>query len=252
MTQLIRVAVAGANGRMGRQLVSSCVDDDNTELVAAFVRSGSSFIGEYVSTTVQYTSQDSLADNLTAHNFDVLIDLTLPENTISNLQQCIALNKTIVIGTTGFTDEQQQQIDDAAKVLPILQASNMSIGVNLTLALLKKVAAVVGNTGNADIAISETHHIHKVDSPSGTAITMAEVIANSLDKKIEDCLTINSIREGEVVGEHRVTFSLDNEEIEITHRATNRRLFSQGAIKAAHWLANKKPGLYSMDDVLGL
>lgn len=245
MIRLTKVAIAGANGRMGRELVSTCIDDENTELTAAFVRSGSTLIGTDVTTHIQYTSQDSLSDK----NFEVLVDLTLPENTLSNLQQCVTLNKAIVIGTTGFTIEQQQQINDAAKAIPILQASNMSIGVNLTLALLKKVATVAPN---ADIAISETHHIHKIDAPSGTAITMAEVIANSLNKNIEDCLTIDSIREGEVIGDHSVKFSLDNEEIEITHRATNRRVFAQGAIRAARWLSKQEPGLYSMDDMLEL
>ncbi|MCP3675578.1 MAG: 4-hydroxy-tetrahydrodipicolinate reductase [Gammaproteobacteria bacterium] len=245
MTQLINVAVAGANGRMGSEIVTACVDNGYTELASAFVRSGNSLIGEKVTSTVEYSSQD----NLSGENFDVLVDLTLPENTLSNLNQCVTLGKALVIGTTGFSVEQQQQINDAAKTIPILQASNMSIGVNLTLALLKKVATVAPS---ADIAISETHHIHKVDSPSGTAITMAEVIASSLNKNIEDCLTIDSIREGEVVGDHSVTFSMDNEEIEISHRATDRRVFSEGAIRAALWLAKKEPGLYSMDDMLDL
>lgn len=264
MTKITRVAIAGANGRMGREILLACLNDTNVEIAAAYVRVGSEFIGKDISTIVgseqptniflssqEGTPQDGHSQNNSlADSVDVLIDFTLTDNAITNLQRCVVNNVAMVIGTTGFTKEQQTQINDAAMKIPLLQASNTSVGVNLTLALLKMAADVLGDSSH--ISISETHHIHKMDAPSGTAITMAEVIANSLNKKVADCIEINSIREGEVIGDHTVSFIMDDERIEITHKAANRQVFAKGAIKAARWLSGKKPGHYSMADVLGL
>jgi 4-hydroxy-tetrahydrodipicolinate reductase len=257
MSHPINIAITGANGRMGRELISTCAKDNDILLSAALVRSGHPFIGKAITELVSNTEFSNNADLLITsqddafeNSLDVLIDFTLPENTILTLQRCIDSNMAIVIGTTGFTQEQQNIIDQASSKIPVLQAPNMSVGVNLTLALLKQVADVVGDV--AHIEINETHHIHKIDRPSGTANTMGEVIANSLTNNIDKRLTIKSKREGEVVGDHSVSFTLEDEQIKISHRAFNRVIFAQGALRAAKWIVNKEVGIYSMKDVLGL
>ncbi|MFT5450989.1 MAG: 4-hydroxy-tetrahydrodipicolinate reductase [Enterobacterales bacterium] len=268
--KVAKIAIAGANGRMGIELIKLCLSNNNVELVEALVRPTSSALGKSVDYLINdglqkpnllCTSQSSPLKGST----QVLIDFTLPDNTLKNLQRCVDGDKALVIGTTGFSKEQQSLINQASHKIAILQASNMSIGVNLTLALLKQTARVLGAEIKVDI--SETHHVHKIDSPSGTAITMGEVIANSFNKNLDECLVIddklelesetgkikfNSIREGEVIGDHRVSFIMDDEVIEISHSAINRKVFAKGAIKAAIWLSDKEPGIYSMDDVLGL
>jgi len=268
MNKTTHVAIAGANGRMGKELLTVCSEDSQINIVCALVRSGYPSIS--TDDAYPYVSQDELI----AQKAETLIDFTLPDNSLHLLKQCIQTNTAMVIGTTGFTSEQQQEINEAAKLIPILQASNMSIGVNMTMALLKQATKMVGN--DIPIAITESHHIHKKDAPSGTAITMAEEIADagnngdnysivydekSTDDKSTDsndndlqpgCITINAIREGEVVGDHRVRFILEDETIEIAHHAKNRKIFAKGAVKAAKWLSDKKPGLYSIANVLGL
>lgn len=267
----VKVAVTGANGRMGQELLQECISNNGIELTEALVRSANKLLGKDVSTILGKQAQPVIRLNYTSQSevlkkeTELLIDFTLPENTLSNIQACIKSNKSIVIGTTGFSPEQQQVITDASSHIAILQASNMSIGVNLTLALLKQASSILG--ADVKVEIIETHHIHKKDSPSGTAITMGEVIANSNNKILEDCMVIDdteklstktgsikftSIREGEVIGDHRVSFIMDDEVIEVSHRAINRNIFAKGAARAAIWLSDKEPGLYSMNDVLGL
>jgi len=277
--KVTKIAIAGANGRMGIELIKQCLLSSDIELVEALVRSSSSVIGKNVDSLLDSLLDDSLLDNaLQKSNLlctsqssplkgstQVLIDFTLPDNTLNNLKRCVEGDKALVIGTTGFNTEQQTLINQASSKIAILQASNMSIGVNLTLALLKQTATVLG--ADIKVEISETHHTHKKDSPSGTAITMGEVIANSNNKNLDQCIVIddklelepeagkikfNSIREGEVIGDHRVSFIMDDEVIEISHSAINRKVFAKGAIKAATWLSDKEPGMYSMNDVLGL
>ena len=266
MKNPISVAVTGANGRMGKELLNLCSGIPELLLCAAFVREDSLLIGEAVeklsdeiSSDIKYSSQS----NLLIEHIDAVIDFTLPNNAIDNLNRCIKTKSAMVIGTTGFSIEQQQQINEAATHIAILQSSNMSIGINLTFNLLQKVSRSLNN--DPKVIISETHHIHKIDSPSGTAITMGEVIANSSGKNLKDCMLIDdlqtkpaeagkivfhSIREGEIIGDHSVKFITDDETIEITHRSHNRQIYAKGAIKAAQWLANKKPGLYSIQDML--
>jgi len=268
--KVVKVAVAGANGRMGIELLKESISSYKTELVEACVRSSSAIVGQNIDVLFDAPIKNA---NLVCssqslplkESTEVLIDFTLPDNTLENIQRCIEGNKALIIGTTGFSTEQQNVINQASSKIAILQASNMSIGVNLTLALLKQTSAVLG--ADINVRISETHHIHKKDSPSGTAITMGEVIANSNNKKRDDCMvyegndelqsesgkiTFKSIREGEVIGDHTVSFIMDDEIIEISHRAINRKVFAKGAIKAAIWLSDKEPGFYSMNDVLGL
>ena len=267
MTKPTHIAIAGTNGRMGRELIFGCLSDKNVVLNEALVRAGSLYIGEAAANltelkvdSVKCTSQDEPLNE----NTNVLIDFTLPDNLISNMQRCVSRKISMVIGATGFSKEQQKMIEEASKQIPIVQASNMSQGVNLTLVLLRQLTQMLGD--NTTINITETHHIHKKDSPSGTAVTMAEVIANALNKDLDDCLLpsdpvehlilqpgfihINSIREGSEMGVHNISFLMDGEQIDITHKSTSRQIYAKGAIKAAAWLQGKKPGLYSMADVL--
>ena len=199
-------------------------------------------------------------------DFDVLIDFTRPEATLNALSICQNTGKAMVIGTTGFSDEALKIIDQASSDIPIVFAPNMSVGVNLTLKLLETTAKVIGTDSNIEIV--EAHHRHKVDAPSGTALKMGEVIANALGRNLSECavygregteqprdkqtIGFSSIRGGDVVGEHSVTFFMEGERVEITHKASSRMTYANGAIKACQWLTNQANGVYSMQDVLDL
>jgi 4-hydroxy-tetrahydrodipicolinate reductase len=199
-------------------------------------------------------------------DFDVLIDFTRPEATLNALSVCQSAGKAMVIGTTGFSDDALKVIDQASSDIPIVFAPNMSVGVNLTLKLLETTAKVIGTDSNIEIV--EAHHRHKVDAPSGTALKMGEVIANALGRDLSECavygregteeprdrqtIGFSSIRGGDVVGEHTVTFFMEGERVEITHKASSRMTYANGAVKASQWLTNQPNGLYSMQDVLDL
>ena len=243
---MTRIAVVGASGRMGQAIIRSIAQSDKTEL------------------GVQLDKGDDLSTHLDA--FDVLIDFTRPEATLEYLHICQQANKAMVIGTTGFSDQQLQAIDQAAKNIGIVFAPNMSVGVNLSLKLLDMAAKVIGE--ESDIEIVEAHHRHKVDAPSGTALKMGEVVANALGRDLKQCaiygregieqprdrqtIGFSTIRGGDVVGEHTVSFFMDGERVEVTHKASSRMTFANGAVRAANWLQNKPVGLYSMQDVLDL
>lgn len=243
---MTRIAVVGASGRMGQAIIRSIAQSDKTEL------------------GVQLDKGDDLSTHLDA--FDVLIDFTRPEATLEYLHICQQANKAMVIGTTGFSDQQLQAIDQAAKNIGIVFAPNMSVGVNLSLKLLDMAAKVIGE--ESDIEIVEAHHRHKVDAPSGTALKMGEVVANALGRDLKQCaiygregieqprdrqtIGFSTIRGGDVVGEHTVSFFMDGERVEVTHKASSRMTFANGAVRAASWLQNKPVGLYSMQDVLDL
>jgi len=198
--------------------------------------------------------------------FDVLIDFTRPDTSMTLIEQCRAAGKKIVIGTTGYTPEQKRTIEQAARDVAIVLSPNMSVGVNLSLKLLEMTARVMGD--DSDIEIIEAHHRHKVDAPSGTALRMGEVIAATLDRDLKDCaiygreghtgardrktIGFSTIRAGDIVGDHTVMFADDGERVEITHKATSRMTFANGAVRAALWLKNKPNDLYDMQDVLGL
>jgi 4-hydroxy-tetrahydrodipicolinate reductase len=204
--------------------------------------------------------------NRVLKDFDVLIDFTRPEATLNALSVCQSAGKAMVIGTTGFSDDALKVIDQASSDIPIVFAPNMSVGVNLTLKLLETTAKVIGNDSN--IEIIEAHHRHKVDAPSGTALKMGEVIANALGRDLSECavygregteeprdrqtIGFSSIRGGDVVGEHTVTFFMEGERVEITHKASSRMTYANGAVRACQWLTNQANGLYSMQDVLDL
>ncbi|MBT3195844.1 MAG: 4-hydroxy-tetrahydrodipicolinate reductase [Candidatus Ruthia sp.] len=243
---MIRIAVVGASGRMGQTIIEAINQNDKVSLGATLDK----------------------GDDLSAalDQFDVLIDFTRPEATLEYLSVCQSSGKAMVIGTTGFSDEQLQVINDTANHVPIVFAPNMSVGVNLSLKLLDMAARVIGE--DADIEIVEAHHRHKVDAPSGTALKMGEVVANALGRDLSTCavygregieeprdrqtIGFSTIRGGDVVGEHTVSFFMEGERVEITHKASSRLTFANGAVRAASWLEAQNSGLYSMQDVLDL
>jgi len=243
---MTKIAITGSNGRMGRALIRAVK------------------INPDVSQGPMLNRGDDI--NLVLEDFDVLIDFTRPEATLNALSICQNAGKAMVIGTTGFSDEALKIIDQASSDIPIVFAPNMSVGVNLTLKLLETTAKVIGADSNIEIV--EAHHRHKVDAPSGTALKMGEVIANALGRNLSECavygregteqprdkqtIGFSSIRGGDVVGEHSVTFFMEGERVEITHKASSRMTYANGAIKACQWLTNKANGLYSMQDVLDL
>jgi len=265
----IRISVAGAGGRMGRALIRAVTDTEGLTLSAATEQPGSSLLGtdagELAGTgrlgvRVHPDLEPVLAD------FEVLIDFTTPTATLHHLELCRRAGKRMVIGTTGFTLDQRRAITEAGAEIGIVCAPNMSVGVNLCLKLLDVAARVLGD--GVDIEIIEAHHRHKVDAPSGTAIRMGEVIAQALDRDLQqvavygregatgtrarETIGFETIRAGDVVGEHTVWFATEGERIEIAHKASSRMTFAGGATRAARWIADKQRGLYDMQDVLGL
>ena len=266
---MIRIAVAGATGRMGQCLIKAAASAANTELSAAVSRPQSQSVGRDAGEVagigrLGIQVSDSLADVL--DHFDVLIDFTRPESSLQYLQICRQADKKMVIGTTGYSVEQRAVIADAARDMAMVLAPNMSIGVNLSLKLLEMTAKVMGDY--TDIEIIEAHHRNKIDAPSGTALRMGEVIAETLGRDLESCaiygregntgvrdrqtIGFSTIRAGDIVGEHTVMFADEGERIEVTHRASSRMTFANGAIRAATWLNARTIGLYDMQDVLGL
>lgn len=265
----MRVAIAGASGRMGLTLIRAVTQLPALSLTVAIDRADSPVMGKDAGEIAGVgTVGVNITDNLAAvtDQFDVLIDFTRPDVTLDYLQHCRQAGKKMVIGTTGFSDAQKAQITEAAKATAIMMAPNMSVGVNLTLKLLEMAAKVMGDY--TDIEIIEAHHRHKVDAPSGTALRMGEVIAKTLQRDLKDCavygregitgerdhktIGFSTIRAGDIVGEHTVMFADEGERVEITHKASSRMTFANGAVRAAVWLADKDKGLFDMQDVLGL
>ena len=264
----LKVCVAGASGRMGHMLIDAVMASDDMVLAGALDIAGSSAIGTDAGafgghdTGVLVTSD--LREALGAS--DLLIDFTRPEGTLAHLAVCCALGVKAVIGTTGFGDAQKAQVADAAKDIAIMMAPNMSVGVNVTLKLLELAARAMA-TGY-DIEIIEAHHRHKVDAPSGTALQMGEVIAQTLGRDLKDCavyarvgvtgerdpssIGFATIRGGDIVGDHTVLFAGTGERIEISHKSSSRSTYAQGSLRAARFLADHPRGLFDMFDVLGL
>ncbi len=263
------VAIAGAAGRMGRTLIEACGQESNTTLTVALEHPESQVIGRDAGELAGLGSLDvSVMADLAAviKHFDVLIDFTTPPATLSHLAACRAARKRMVIGTTGFSAEQRDTIAQAAQDIAIVFAPNMSVGVNLTFKLLEMAAKVLGE--NIDIEIIEAHHRHKADAPSGTALRMGEIIAQTLGRDLSACavygrqgktgerdhqtIGFETIRAGDIVGEHTVMFADVGERVEITHKASSRMTFAKGAVRAALWLMQKEKGWFDMQDVLGL
>ncbi len=266
---MLNIAVTGAAGRMGRNLIQACYENANCQLGAAIEHESSPFIGLDAGemTGVGFLNKKLVSQlGEAADDFHTLIDFTRPEVTLQNIADCVANNKNIVIGTTGFSNEEKQQIQDASKFIGIVFAPNMSVGVNLCFKLLDIAARVLGD--DVDIEVIEAHHRHKVDAPSGTALRMGEVVADALGRNLDDCavygregvtgerdrktIGFETIRAGDIVGDHTVMFAGIGERVEITHKASSRMTFANGAIRAALWLEDKNNGLYDMQDVLDL
>lgn len=265
---MLSIAIAGAAGRMGKTLVEAVAGQSDTlQLSQASVLAGDPSLGlDAGLLAIGRPLQVLIQATLDANAFDILIDFTTPEASIENLAACQMAGKAIVIGTTGFDQSQLALIERAAESIAIVMAPNYSVGVNLSFKLLEMAAKVLGD--DYDVEVFEAHHRHKKDAPSGTALKMGQVVAASLDRNLEevavygregigeerDSQTIGfaTVRAGDIVGDHTVTFAGGGERLEITHKASNRMTFASGAIRAAAWVASQPPGLYSMQDVLGL
>ena len=267
--ETIKVGVIGAGGRMGRMLIEAVQDNPQTTLSAAIERQGSSLVGADAGEVAAIGRLDvQIVDDLQAviNDIDVLIDFSLPAATEQNMQVCAANNVAMVIGTTGFNEQQEQVLATASEHIAIVYAGNYSTGVNLSLKLLGMAAKAFGP--EADVEIIEAHHKHKIDAPSGTAFMMAEAVAEARGQNLKDVavygregqtgaretgtIGIHAIRGGEIVGDHTVMFIADGEVVEITHRARARMTFAAGAVRAATWIVQQSAGQYNMQDVLGL
>jgi len=266
---MTRIAVTGAAGRMGKALIEAVTINPEATLTAAIERPESTLIGADAGELAGIGHLDvkvagDLAD--VVDDFDVLIDFTSPVATVANAGVCAAHGKQMVVGTTGFTDEQKAQLLAVENDTSLCMASNFSTGVNLCFKLLDLAAKVLGD--DVDIEVYEAHHRHKVDAPSGTALSMGEVVAGALGRDLKevavygregqtgarDRQTIGfaTMRAGDIVGDHTVTFAAEGERVEITHKASSRMSFARGAVRAASWIATKENGLFDMQDVLGL
>jgi 4-hydroxy-tetrahydrodipicolinate reductase len=256
------IAVNAATGKMGQQIIDEAIDHTAIDLTAAFCRSAHPFYNK----TVRRSSNTSYSNDIDKglSESQVVIDFSLPSVTVALLERAVLAKTPLLIGTTGFTEQQLTLIDSASQVIPILLAPNTSIGVNATLSLLSKAASLIGKESN--IEIIESHHKNKLDAPSGTAIKMGNVIADTLGldfsersvydrsetntPRSESEIGVSVVRAGSIVGEHKVLFALENEIISIEHKAQNRKCFAEGAVKAAIWLAKQNSGLYSMKDFI--
>jgi 4-hydroxy-tetrahydrodipicolinate reductase len=264
-----KLAVNGAAGRMGRQLLTAIAERDDTSLVGAVDAPGQASIG--VDASVLSGGSDTgvlVSDKLSPvlASTQVIIDFTAPAVSLAVLEAAVANKTGVVIGTTGFSPEQLQQLHAYAEKIPVMFAPNYSVGVTVTLDLLEKAARALGD--DYDVEIIEAHHRHKVDAPSGTAMKMGEVVADALGRDLATCaiygrqgitgeretktIGFETIRAGDIIGDHTVLFAGSGERIEITHKATDRMTFARGAVRAAVWLSSQPAGLYDMRNVLGL
>ena len=266
---MTRIAITGAAGRMGRVLIEAVRNADDAELGAAIVLADDPLAGVdagaiaglgVMLNVAAATSVEAVLDQ-----FDVLIDFTAPAATMANIELCRKAGKSIVIGTTGLSDEQKAEMKIAAADMSIVFAPNYSVGVNLCLNLLRMAASVMGE--DSDIEVVEMHHRHKVDAPSGTALRMGEVVAETLGWDLKEVavygregytgarpqkqIGFETIRGGDVVGDHTVMFATEGERVEVTHKAQSRMTFAKGAVRAAKWVSTQPNGLYDMQDVLG-
>ncbi|KPJ56425.1 MAG: 4-hydroxy-tetrahydrodipicolinate reductase [Planctomycetes bacterium DG_58] len=261
------VAVNGACGRMGGMLVRLIAQDKDLRLGAALERAGEARLGEDVGTLVGLARPVGvqLSDRLDTE-VDVMIDFSLPAGTMGRLETCVERKIPMVIGTTGLDALETGKVEAAAKIIPIVFAPNMSVGVNLLLRLVGEVAQALGE--EYDVEIVEMHHRFKKDAPSGTALKLAEAIAKATGRDLQEDavygrqgpvgmrpsseIGIHAVRGGDVVGEHTITFAAVGERVELVHKAASRDTFARGALRAAKFLLDQSPGLYSMLDVLGL
>lgn len=266
----LRIAVSGASGRMGKMLIEAILGAADCQLVAALVQDGDVLIGQdagaFLGVKTQVIISSQAQDVMQQAQPHCLIDFTRPQGTISYLAICQKLGVKLVIGTTGFSTEQKQQIAQAAREIAIVFSPNMSVGVNVTFKLLELAAQAL--RPDYDIEIVEAHHRHKVDAPSGTAIGMGEVIAKKLGHTLEELAVYEryghtgerkpgsigfaTVRGGDIVGDHTVIFAGTGERVEISHKSSSRATYAQGSLRAVRFLMEKPSGLFDMQDVLGL
>lgn len=266
---MVKIAVTGAAGRMGKTLIEAVANAEGVELTAALERPDSSLVGADAGELAGLGKNGvAIAANIAdvIDQFDVLIDFTAPVATLANAKACADASKKIVIGTTGFTPEQEQELLANQSATALCKAANFSTGVNVTLKLLKQAAEILGD--DYDIEIYEAHHRHKVDAPSGTALAMGEAVAEGVNRNLREVAVYGregqtgareretigfaTVRGGDVVGDHTVMFMAEGERVEISHKASSRMSFARGAVRAAAWLAAQDRGLFDMQDVLGL
>lgn len=265
----VRIGICGAAGRMGRMIIEAGVATRGVKIAAAIEQKGSPMIGRDAG-EVAGTGRLGLAivDDIgrVAEKMDVLIDFTTASSVSENIRACRKAGRNMVIGTTGLAAEQKEMVARAAREIAIVFSPNMSIGVNLCFKLLEMAAKFIGR--DADIEIIEAHHRGKKDAPSGTSLRMGEIIADTLGRDLKKCavygrqgvtgerdrktIGFETIRAGDIAGEHTVMFATDGERVEITHKASSRESFARGAIRAAQWVSGRKHGLFDMQDVLGL
>ncbi|MDH3602258.1 MAG: 4-hydroxy-tetrahydrodipicolinate reductase [Candidatus Tectomicrobia bacterium] len=264
---MIRAIVTGASGRMGRRLIALMQDDSQYQLAGAVTHAAHAALGRDAGDlagvgTVGIPLVPDLAGVLAAS--DVVIDFSVADASLTYLQQAAAAGKPMVIGTTGFTPEQRQEMVRLSQTVPCLLAPNMSVGVQVLFQLLRQAAKLLGP--DFDVEIIEAHHRTKIDAPSGTALRMGDIIAQTRGQRLEDAavhgrqgnigrrsdaeIGIQAIRGGDIVGEHTVMFAGTGERIELIHRSQSRDNFVRGALRAAHWIVTQPPGLYGMEEML--
>jgi len=266
---MIKVAVTGAAGRMGGRIIVALHEAEGVSLSAALERPAHPLLGQDAGQVAGCGTLDvKITDNINdaVKGCDIMIDFTTPKVSLKNLEVCALFRKAIVIGSTGFTPEERALAHELAKDIPVVLAPNMSVGVNVCFKVLADIARILGD--EFDVEIVEAHHRLKKDAPSGTAVRMGEVVAGALGRdyrtaanfhregiigeRTREEIGMQTIRGGDIIGEHTVYFIGTGERIELTHRAHTRDMFSRGAVRAARWVVNQKPGLYDMQDVLGL
>ena len=265
---MLNIAIVGSSGRMGRALIEAVTHAPDMRLAAALDRAGSAALGKDAGDLIGAPCGTLITDNpdTALQGAHALIDFTRPEAALAHIALCRKHHVNMIIGTTGFTPEEKQIIQAASRDIAIVFAPNMSVGVNVVFKLLEQAAKVLGE--GYDIEIIEAHHRHKVDSPSGTALRMGEVVAETLGRDLAACaiygregvtgernpstIGFATVRGGDIVGDHTVLFAGIGERVEISHKASSRATFSMGAVRAARFLAGKSSGLFDMQDVLGL
>ncbi len=262
----MRIAIAGADGRMGRMLIEAVLNSPDLTLSVALDRQGAHSIGQDAGAFLGKPTGVIITDDLHAlAQADCLIDFTRPEGTLAHLEACLQHGTRLVIGTTGFSDAEKQQIQAAGREIGIVFAPNMSVGVNATLKLIELAAALLNQGYDAEVF--EAHHRNKVDAPSGTALAMGEAIAKTWGESLNDVadwarhghtgarqdgrIGFSVLRGGDIIGDHTVFFCGQGERIEISHRSTSRAGYANGSLRAARFLSDKTSGLFTMQDVLG-
>lgn len=264
---MVKLAVAGAAGRMGRAIIQAIAESPGVELGYAFEHPDSGMIGSDAGEVAGAGPLGvPIEDRLAGDSFDALIEFTGPAATVEHARLCRDAGKRAVIGTTGLSEKEQQAIRGVSEHVAVVMAPNMSVGVNLCFYLVDVAARTLGD--GVDIEVLEAHHRHKADAPSGTALRLGEVAAAAVGRDLRDCavyarqgqtgardrktIGFSTIRGGDIVGEHTVLFAGDGERVEITHRSSNRMNFAYGALRAAVWCMEQPKGMFDMQDVLGL